>query len=186
MKNELLPDFRIGEAVIVMEASGSKLAEGKLETMTKGRFGSIEVVVSGECFSLSSYAKDAKVILSASRFSDHMARETLIEMSDVADKFLIYARSALTKKEIEHAQTLVHELLAIASHAAERSESKKGVSASYMQGMYGNHALDHDAIQSQIAKSAAEGCKNIFWSHISDMACDDEMNFVLSPGKKSS
>lgn len=149
---KLIPDFVHGEHVVVINKEGEELARGPLLSIQKGVYCCIDFKVGSEIFSLYPGRSNKRYILNAEQFDHQLRQQILAEMSDVADKFISYARGSMTDSEMDRAEALIAELTHLGKAASERkfeSRERKGASPKSFQGMWGNSALEPEKIKAE-------------------------------------
>lgn len=185
ISEKLVPNFERGEEVVVIDKNGFEKHRGPLLGITKKPYSTLEFAIGDQKIDVYCGYRASTFILSAKKFDAHLSEVNTKEYSDVADKFVNYARGSFTEEERERVDALVDELADIARAAAEREyKSRKGVGASpeSFQGMWGNHDLSRAKIESSARKDMMFGLKWNYGEVYSKLQSLEQEDSVIAIG----
>lgn len=158
IQDSLVPEFVRGEEVVVIDKEGVEQHRGPLLGIAKSHFNNLEFTIGNETLSIYAGFRMSRFVLSAEKFDQYLKAQETRDFSDVADKYVSYAKDAFTQKEQDRVDQLINELADIARGASERAyqaRGQKGASPESFQGMWGNHDLTRETIQKSVRESVA-------------------------------
>lgn len=185
IQDRLVPKFERGEEVVIVDEKGFEVCRGPLMGIQKKSYSILEFTIGNEKIDVYSGFRTSKYVLSAKNFDDYLSEINTKEYSDVADKFVAYARRGFTEEERERVDALVDELADIARVAAEREyKNRKGQGASpeSFQGMWGNHDLSRAKIESSARKEMMFGLKWNYDSVYAELRSLEQDDSVIAIG----
>lgn len=188
IQDSLVPEFKRGEQVVVINKEGKELARGPLLGIAKKPYSTLEFIVGNQKIEVYHGWRTSVYVLSAEKYDHHLRSQSTREYSGVADKFVAYASGSLTDEERARVDELVDELAEIARKAADREYKecrKGGASPKDYQGMWGNKDLSRPEIDEKTRKDILFGL-NLNYSEVYDAlnSLEQEDSVIFIGSKK--